>query len=435
MISLTCFLFFLFANMSPRMYTTVLFGILIILQTIWLIFYVNRTNREITRFLVRFYDGESIGGNTGKSLNKNFRGLLQSFEKVGTRITDIRIEKEKKDQLLRTVVNNVRAGILTFDNNGKIELFNESASNIFQTGSFSNISSLDKLDPGLSKKIQDFPPEVPQLIQLNIKNEFIQLLMRKSCIVDEKKTINILSFQNIKAELENKELDSWQKLIRVLTHEISNSLTPINTLITAIKRSIGKNDKVKLIDELDQDVLTDTYNNTRLVEERSKGLIDFVGEYRKLSRIPNPKINSFSIEELFYDIKKLKQIELQNSDIELSSSCNPLSLNIGADKSLIEQIIINLINNSIEAISKKSNGKIDLKAEKDQFNRILIHIEDNGRGISEEIIDNIFIPFYTTKENGSGIGLSLSRQIMSLHGGNISVFSKPGIKTVFTLKF
>ncbi|MFC2096904.1 PAS domain-containing sensor histidine kinase [Bacteroidota bacterium] len=435
LIALTCFVFFWLLPRTSRMYSTIFAGFLISIQTYWLIYYVDRVNRDISRFLLYFREGESITGYSRKRIEKDFSGLIDSFAKISSEIVEIRVEREKKEQFLNTIVKNVSSGIISYNENGIIDLYNETAKNIFNCGQINNIDGLEIVEEGLSEKIKSLSPGKPEIIRLNINNEVVQLNIRLSKIIDDSKTINLLSFQNIKVELENKELDSWQRLIRVLTHEISNSLTPINTLITAVKRSISNNGQVLQIDSLTQETLNNALSNINLVEERSKGLIEFVGEYRKLTRIPKPKMEIIKLKDLFHDIRLLMQKEILYKKIIIQFDLKPENVVLEADKNLIEQIIINLIKNSAEAFEENTSNLIHLKAEEDKNKNILIHIVDNGPGIPEDIINDIFIPFYTTKENGSGIGLSLTRQIMTLHGGTISVHSVPNVTTVFTLKF
>ena len=245
---------------------------------------------------------------------------------------------------------------------------------------------------------------------------------------------NLISVQNIQAELEEKEMEAWQNLVRVLTHEIMNSITPISSLASTANDILNQCDGAGE-ENLDSETRHDIREAVRTIQRRSVGLLHFVETYRKMTRIPKPVFRVFKVTDLFSRLQRLMKNELEEKGIGMSWSVEPKSLELTADPELIEQVLINLVLNSIQALEGRTAGRIKVSARLDSSGRPVIQVRDNGPGILEEVREKIFIPFFTTRRDGSGIGLSLSRQIMRLHRGTISVQSDPGVETCFNLKF
>jgi len=273
----------------------------------------------------------------------------------------------------------------------------------------------------------------PKMIKAVSDNEILKLSVRKTVFKIQDNTVNLVSAQNIRTELEEEEIEVWKKLISVLTHEIMNSVTPIKSLTGTVIKMYEKSSvsEVNNKSENTDDILLAL--NT--IQKRSNGLLSFVETYRNLTKIPKPVFCEIELKSFLHEITILMDSELQSSNIVISTEVNPENLKLIADEKLLTQVIINLIKNSIEAINNTANGKIQIKAFLSLPSDIIIQVIDNGTGISADRIDKVFIPFFTTKEKGSGIGLSLSRQIMKLHGGIISVHSRSGEETVFSLRF
>jgi len=247
----------------------------------------------------------------------------------------------------------------------------------------------------------------------------------------------LVSFQDIHPELEQKEIESWQKLIRVLTHEIMNSITPISSLTETVDGILESH----VTDELSEEDIKDDMENVRqaitTIGNRSKGLLNFVEIYRNLTRIPKPNFRHFYVQDMFDRAFELLAPKFDERDIQTMIKVFPKDLKVLADPDLIDQVLINLLLNAIDAVSNEnvSNPKITIVASVNLNNRTTIEIADNGQGIKQDILDKIFMPFFTSKKKGSGIGLSLSRQIMQMHKGSISVRSKQGEGAIFTMVF
>ncbi|MBN2215562.1 MAG: ATP-binding protein, partial [Bacteroidales bacterium] len=354
----------------------------------------------------------------------------QSFEEIAKSLQKARIDKEQEHQYLKTIVEHVGTGLISFDEEGKIKLINKTAKSLLNIDIVSNIKSLDRIKPGFADLLHNLKINEQKLITLSVNNEILKLSLHSAMLKIEGKPLHIIALHNIKNELDERELESWQKLIRILRHEIMNSITPITTLTTAIKRCFKNGSKVKPFGEINEETIRDALSSTEVIEERSKGLIEFVEKYKSLASLPELKLENLVLLNLFNRIKILFNDELTSREIKLEIEILPENLKIMADKKLMEQVIINLVKNAIQSVDKK--GNISIRAEKVR-DKYTIQVFDNGPGITKEELENIFIPFYSTKEGGSGIGLNISQQIIRKHQGNIHVYSDPHKVTVFTI--
>jgi len=265
-------------------------------------------------------------------------------------------------------------------------------------------------------------------------NEFLLTLQATELRI-RGNTVKLVTLQNIQTELQKQELEAWQNLTRVLRHEIMNSITPISSL-TSTLREILEQDLIKKEDnyELKTEGAEDLREGLNTIESRSKGLIKFIDAYREYTSLPQPKIKNIRVKDLIEKVAQLLKPEFKKTSIQFSYKSDSEYLTIQADEEMIEQVLINLIKNAIEALENLPNAKIELTGTYND-NAVIIEVSDNGPGIIPEAIERIFIPFFTTKKSGSGIGLALSRQIMQMHNGSLTVKSEPDVKTTFTLNF
>lgn len=434
LIVITGILLSFFISQIDKIMTSIISFILIIIQTVGLIKYINKTNTDLASFLLRIHSKDTAVNYENNPLLKNFKGLNISFEQINRELQQIRIENEQKTHYLDAIVNHVKVGIIAFDEDGNIELFNPEASRILQCENFKFMNTLEERLPDFHHAITNTSNEKNKIIKLNLSTEIINLTIKKTIIKVGMKTIHVISFQNIQRELDHNELESWQKLIQVLNHELMNSLTPITTLSKTTKRYIHKDGILKKASELSDEIVKDIAINTEIIEERGKGLIDFIRVYKDISKNPTLNLSTFNVAQSIQKVQKFYQQQFNDQQIRFEQEI-PNNLELKADEALIEQILINLIKNSLEALKENINAQIKIQGFLSKDGDIVIRIEDNGVGIPESEIDKIFTPFYSTKENGSGIGLSLSKQIMHLHKGRIYVSSKKDEETTFTLEF
>lgn len=405
--------------------------VLLLLEVIYLVFFINKVNRQIIRFLDSFqYDHNRILFSGNKS-NRDSRNLNNLFDKIIERFENIKIEKEKESQFFSSAIQHVATGLIGFNEKGDVLIVNKAFLDLFKIQNINTIEKLESYKNGIVKLLKSLKPNQIELIQLNMEGKQLAISVNASIMRIENELIRLVSFQDISNEIDRKEIEAWQKLIRVINHEIINSLSPVNLLSSTLIRSIEKNKNPVLPSEIDKVKIENIYRGLQAIKNRSQGLTQFVENYRNVMQLPEPKFTSISVRQLFIEIQALFREELSGKKISMKITADP-KLIIYADKKMIEQVIINLIKNSIQALAKAKQPEIRINAYQDK-NQIIISIADNGTGITDDIKDNIFIPYFSTKEGGSGIGLSLSRQIMKLHGGNISMHSKPGKETIFIL--
>jgi two-component system, NtrC family, nitrogen regulation sensor histidine kinase NtrY len=432
--------FILVAVLQSGLYfmTPFLLSILLLLQIISLIHYIEKTNRIVTSFLesVRFSDFSRTFQVEG--LGSSFDNLKKAFNKVIEDFQKIRNEKEEHYFYLQNIISHIEIGIIAYQKDGTVEMINNAAKKLFNVQHLKNIQLLESWSPGLEQVLFNIEPGDNELVKLRIGEDMLQLSMHATQFTLNERDIILVSIKNIQSELEEQEMEAWQKLIRVLTHEIMNSIAPIASLTSTVNDMIADIAK-KLEPELkeieSQENINDIVNALNTIHKRSTGLIQFVEKYRNLTRIPKPNFSVYHVKDQFNNIYKLFENEIADNKINFEISVVPEKLEITADEQLIEQVLINLVKNSIHALDNVKKKKIKLKAFINNNGRRIIHVVDNGQGIIKEVGDKIFIPFFTTKTSGSGIGLSLSKQIMRVHNGNIKVNSLPFIETCFSLTF
>jgi signal transduction histidine kinase len=391
---------------------------------------VDRTNRDLTRFFdaVRFDDFSQTF--RGKSPGGSFAGLHVAMARVIEAFRAARADKEEQALYLQTVVQHVGIGLLVFQPDGEVELINNAARRLLRVPALKNLSGLEEPHPGLAQTLLELKPGDRGLVKVEAGDDQLQLLLHAAAFKQRGRDLTLVTVQDIRGELEEREIEAWQKLIRVLTHEIMNSMTPISSLAATVEGLIDKGCAAA-----EPESLADIRGALKTIQRRSEGLLHFVDGYRNLARVPKPDLKFFPAADLFAQVAQLLQPKLDECGGRLETVSNPARFEVLADPALLEQVLINLVLNACEAVRGLEGPRIALSASLDERGRPVIQVRDNGRGIAPQDLDKIFVPFFSTKEGGSGIGLSLSRQIMRLHGGSISAASKPGRETVFTLRF
>lgn len=414
-------------------FTAINIGILLVIQVLLLIRYLNKINRDLVNFFSSVKDDGSTLTFLRKSNDPTLERLYNQFEEINQQVNHLRENNLSTSQYFQTMLDHVGTGILSFYNTGKIDFVNKTARDYLGIKNLSNIKEIDKKDPNLTEALLQIRPGEQKLVKYVRDNTLTNLALRATELIADKQKMKIISLQNISLELEEHELDSWQKLIRVLTHEIMNSIAPITSSIETMKvlYSHPVTGDPRKPYEMDEETIMHTIKGLAIIGERSLGLLEFVKHYRKLTLLPQPTFDKVLLSDLCGNVKLLLNETIDDKGIILT--CNvPEDHSIKADKKLLEQVMINLIMNAFDA-ADKPDKKIHIEAEATGDGKTVIRVTDNGKGIPPEIVDQIFMPFYSTKEKGTGIGLSLSRQILRVHQGNISVHSEPGIGSTFTI--
>ena len=408
--------------------------LLAVYQIIAMIRYVTKTNRDLTRFLQSIKYSDFSQSFTNHLKGSGFEELHAAFSQVSKDFQRAKLEKEEHFRFLQTIVDHVGIGLIAFNPAGEVELINNAAKKLLKIPRLGNIRDLDSISSKLAQKFIELSPGGNDLVKLQQDDDLLQLSIYATGFVMHQQQLMLVAMQNIQNELAEEEMKSWQNLIRVLTHEIMNSITPIASL-SSTAYGLLKDERECEVPESMNETIDDVRHAVNTIEKRSKGLLTFIENYRELTRIPKPEFKMVKIKDLFERVEHLMKDQFEAYRINFHMQIDPESLEITADPALIEQVLINLCKNSAEAVNGVIRPKIKLKAGTDRLGNPVIKVIDNGKGITEEVAEKIFIPFFTTKQQGSGIGLSLSRQIMRQHKGTLSVSSTLGQETVFSLRF
>jgi len=389
--------------------------------------YVTNVNRKLTYFLesVRYSDF-TINFRSDNKMGRTFKELNQQFNEVLHAFRQARAEKEANLQYLNTIVQHIGTGLITFDSNGQVNLINNAALRMLGIYRLHQLSELKDKHPRLYELLSTLDSGVRELYRTPSDQP---LALQGAAIQLRGTWVRIVVLQNIQTELQQQEVESWQNLTRVLRHEIMNSMTPIVSLVGTMRLIVNEDIEKSTTD---QEAVNDLKEALHTLEKRSKGMMQFVNAYRDFTTLPKPVFANLSVAELFQEVIQLLQTDLTRSGVLWKISVKPEVLTVKADASQIQQVLINLVKNAAEAFSTQTDRLISLSAYQTD-NVTIIEVADNGDGIEPEAIENIFIPFYTTKKTGSGIGLSLSRQILQQHNGQLNVSSEVAKGTVFTL--
>ncbi len=432
LLTATIFLFFYVITLDYFI-TPFLVAMIIIFQVYLIFKYIDKTNRDLASFLESIRFSEFTRSFKIEGMGSSFDELNKAFNDVITDFQKVRSEKEEQYQYLQTLVRNIDVSIITYQRDGKVDMLNNAFKKLFQINSLKNIYDLKGISTDLVNTLINFEPGKSYLVKIQEEDDILQLAVSGTEFRINNKSIILVTIKNIQSVLEDQETESWQKLIRVLTHEIMNSITPISSITSTLDLMFkdSKNNNVTP----DQEAIDEVHTAIQTINKRSNGLLHFVNTYRNLTKIPIPNFKAAKVKDVLDDINLLVKEEIKANNIECNLSVEPESLEFYTDTKLIEQVLINIIKNAIHALENTDNPKLTLKAYYNKRGRVTIQVIDNGQGILPDVLDKIFIPFFTTKPKGSGIGLSLSKQIMRLHGGSITAHSEIEKETTFTLTF
>ncbi len=409
-------------------------ALIVLLLLLDLFRFIDRSNREFINLLeaLKHQDFTTSYGRTFSE--RSFRDLESSFNEILAQYKGAKIDQAAQYQYLQTVIEHINIALICFNNSGKVFLFNQAAAVLFRKAKVENIEPLKSIHPTLYDLMVNLRAGQREVIKINREGELLQLSVNVTEFRIRQKKFKLVSLQNIRHEMEEQELDSWQKLIRVLTHEIMNSVTPVSSLISAINEMLtDEKGQRRDLSSIDAEDVDDMYSSLETIEERSKGLLNFVSDYKNLTRLPKPIFENILVESLLNHMLRLFKKDMSSENIKYQVQVPAHEMTICADSMMIQQVLINLIKNAMEAVKGRKEKSIILSADS-RFEKVNIHVKDNGKGIASEDLEKVFIPFFTTKKKGSGIGLSLSKQIMRLHKGSIH-FQSDSSGTVFTIEF
>ena len=399
-------------------------------QVMQLIRLMEQSNRNFIRFLEAINYSDFSQSFTDRKLGRSFSELSDAFTQVVEKFQQARAEKEKSYRYLHSIVQYIHTGLISFDQEGNVDFINRTAKKMLQLNHLKSIDSLEKKIPSLYNLMNRIRHGDKVLHEFQVGRETKQASISGFEFKVGEKNLKLISIQDVQNLLEDKELEAWQKLIRVLTHEIMNSLTPISSL-SSTTRELMKGISAK--NESQNQILEDISGALDTIHLRSLGLIDFVKAYRSMTLIPKPSFAILPVRDLFERVHNILAVRIQKSSIAFTMRVDPDTLEISADTTLMEQVLINLILNSIHVLEEVEDPWIRLESYLEENGRVVLQVSDNGSGIPRNNWSKIFVPFYSTKHS-SGIGLSFCRQVMKLHNGQIKLVS-PCNPTIFALYF
>lgn len=388
----------------------------------------NSVNRKIAYFFESIEnDDYSINfiEHKGTSAEMFLSYILNKMKSI---IQKNRIEVQQKEKFYELMLENIHSGIVVLNEKGYVIQSNAAALKLLGLSVFTHIRQLERVDPVLTTLFENIRPGDHKIFSLTMERGSVQLSMKASGITRDKEPVRLIVLHDINNEMDEKEIESWIKLIRVLSHEIMNSIAPVTSLSDTLLRMYEEQ-----IMETEQ-LRHTTVNGLRVISETSKGLVSFVESYRKFTRIPTPERELFNVSEFIQRIVILCSAEDNFNSVKIDMSGVNEDLKLYADSNLLGQVMINIVKNAIQALAGRAGAKIEISASKTEEDRTIFVVKDNGPGIPKELIKQIFVPFFTTKKQGSGIGLSVARQIMRAHGGTIQVHSIPDKETRFTIE-
>lgn len=429
------FLFSFFAFSDGNWLYSLLFLAVSIYQVKVLIEHLDRSNENLASFLDAIqFDDLSFSFKT-ESSDPAVKRLHKEMNEAMLKFRSSRREKDSEFLFFKNIVMHVGIGLIVFREDGSIEIFNSAARKLLKMNRAEKIRDLAVVNENLVEVFEKLRTGGRELVRAKIGEELVQLSIYAIELTLRGENVKLISIQNIQSELEEKEMEAWQNLVRVLTHEIMNSVTPISSLAGIVEEELKPYVNDGISESLSKEQLSDIHLSLQTISKRSDGLIHFVKEFRSLTAIPRPRPVEINVRNLLEELTVLHKRELNDQNIQLSISVYPEDLTISADKNMIEQVLINLLRNAMQAFEEQTNRSIEIRAFVNEKSRPVISVKDNGTGIDSEAMEKIFIPFFTTKKTGSGIGLSLSRQIMRQHQGTLTVKSAIGKGTEFFMRF
>jgi len=393
----------------------------------------HKAHEELGQFVESIHYRDFSRNFDVKHAPTELRPLRKGFNEINSTFKIISKEKETQYQYLQKILELVDTGILSYKfSTGEVVWMNESLKRMLQLPYLKTINSLLRRDEDLYNNIIALKSGETKIAAAHLETNSFKILLSATAFQTDGEKYKLIAFQNVDEALDETEAKAWQKLLSVMTHEIMNSIAPISSLADTLKNRLKQsmhtlNNDSGSVDDLELGIET--------IKRRSEGLLKFAETYRNLNKITTPNVKKIYVRDLFEGLNQLMQPTLDQKNIDLQVVLKDTALVLEADTSLVEQVLINLVVNAIEAVKDKEEARIVLSATIDAKNKIVIKVADNGSGMPPEMIDKIFIPFFSTKKTGSGIGLSLCKQIMMLHKGNIQVYSEEGKGTSMMLHF
>jgi len=435
--------------------TILLLSIVLVIQFIELVRFISKTNAELVRFFDAVRHADFSQRFELKAMGTGFDDLGSTFSDILQGIQQVRSNQEVELRQIKAIIEHVPVPLLSINQDGKITLWNNSVRRLFGSNAVSHIDDMAKFNKDFPKKIQGILAGEKTLVNITIDDMEHKLIISATEVITASHRETLLSMQDIQSELAIAQLQAWQDLVSVLTHEIMNSITPVASLaktavdlvedvqkkaraLPTLSVEVTSEDNKKVSEEVYEEIteeLEDILGAVKTVARRSDGLMQFVTSYRRLTRLPSPNKKVMQVATLFLHVETLTKQNWQEKGIELTSNITPQALDIFVDADMVEQILINLLQNAAQALSHNPSAKVSLSAFLNIRGHVVIEVTDNGSGIEQDNMQQIFVPFFTTKKEGSGVGLALTRQVMLAHNGKVSVRNNEQGGATFSLTF
>lgn len=405
-------------------------GLFSIFQIANLVRCLNARNRQIAFFLNTIEDNESTFYFPVHKTGADQRLLYESFNRINHLIGEMRIKSREQEYFYKAMLENIPGGVIAWDNTGKILTVNDTALKLLECSRLTERKQLNDISPDFER----LPDPSLSVVKIFTTRGICQLAVTCTVMRLRERFVTLLSIQDINEALNEKEADSWNKLTHILTHEIMNSIAPITSLSEMLADYFEQNGVIRKQEEITEQTIEKTLKGLNIIQRRGNSLLRFTEAYRQLTALPEPEIQSLSVRDIANNLLTLLQSDLEKENIQLNVHIVPETLLVRADENLLSQVMLNLLQNAIQALTLADVGQKTICVEANATDQhTIINIMDNGPGIPQDILENIFVPFFTTKTSGSGIGLSLSRQIIRLHKGQLQVSSSPGSETCFSI--
>jgi len=391
--------------------------VIVALQVASLIRFVNKTNHELESFLSGLRFGDFQQTYTIAHLGPSFQSLEKMLHDTVGKFKSLRIEKQKQAIYNQTLIQHIPIPFFIVHNDGRVEILNNATRRTFNVADITNTDELVNFGAGFQRDVLQIQPGEALLTTVELAGTQEHFILSATQLTSAGKIHKLVSLQNVQSQIDATELATWQNLLRVTSHEILNSLAPVSSCAQTAKTLV---DEALTNDTIDANLIEDMRDiqeSLDTVLRRSEGLTRFIKSYRQLSRMPPPRKQKIEITQYFHKLKALVKDELARKKIQLDFNCQPKGLSLMADKDMLDQVAINLIRNAADALTQTPSGSISVNAYTDSKQRTVLEVSDNGPGIPDDLVEKIFMPFFTTKNQGSGIGLALVRYIMLSHNG------------------
>ncbi len=405
-----------------------------IAQTVRLVQFVTRSSHEMARFLDAVAVGDTSPSFLGLSEDGAQRELASAMSRVLARLRAGRSERDAQAHYLQTVVNHVPVALLAVEDSGAVQLLNMAARRLFET-TLTASAHFARHGQSFAVSMESLRAGHTAIVRMERVSGSLQLKAAATGVVTGGVSQRLISLQNIESEMNAQEMAAWQTVIRVMAHEVMNSLTPVSSLAATAHNLVGEVLGQLPAEDPRAATLRDAHEALETVARRSEGLLHFVHNHRRLTRRLETEIEVTPVRRVFARLQRLLGGDLAVRDIRMSTVVEPEALEIAADADLLDQALINLVRNSIEALRDVSDGRITLVARRDPDGHVAISVADNGPGIAPEQREKVFVPFFTTKRQGSGIGLTIVRQIATAHGASVDIGTTPGGGATVSLRF